>query len=112
MALGHMDERDRFYVGMAAVAVISVQSVDPVTGEKAPPDPPPSSVTIRFLNPDQTELANNTLADGVVDAGEADNGHYYHAFAVPTEEGRHYVEAETGGAKPGRTKFGFTVEPF
>jgi hypothetical protein len=108
----HSGATDRFYVGMAAEAVLFVQSVDPVTGEKAAPDPAPASVTIRFLNPDETELAEHTLAEGVVDAGEADNGHYYHAYSVPTEEGIHYVEAETGGVKPGRTKFTFTVEPF
>jgi hypothetical protein len=104
-----MDERDRFYVGMAAEAVIFVQSVDPVTGEKSTEDTDNlPSVTMRFKNPDGTLLEEKTLADGVVNAG----GGYYHAFAVPEEEGRHYVEAETGGAKPGRTKFGFTVEPF
>jgi len=98
---------DRFYVGMAAEAVLFVQSVHPVTGEKTEQDSLPS-VTIRFLNPDETVLAEKTLVDGVINAG----GGYYHASAVPTEEGIHYVEYETGGPKPGRDKGTFTVEPF
>lgn len=102
-----MAEHDRFYIGMAAEAVLFVQEVDPVSGVKTPkPDLP--TCTIRFLNPDGTELVEKTLADGVTNAG----GGYYHAFAVPTQEGLHYVEGETGGVKPGRVKFTFSVEPF
>jgi hypothetical protein len=92
---------------MAAEAVLFVQSVHPVTGEKTPQDALPS-VTIRFRNPDKSILAVRTLVDGVVNHG----GGYYYANAVPTKEGIHYLEFETGGAKPGRDKTTFTVEPF
>jgi|SRR5215207_3728253 len=96
-----------FWTGGAIRGLVRVQSLDPVSGGKTPEASLPS-VTIRFRNPDGTVLAVRTLSDGVVNAGDG----YYYATAVPTVEGLHTLEYETGGANPGRDKLQFNVEPF
>src|SRR5215217_8544278 len=99
-------EAEIYYEGGSARARFRVLSVDAVT-EARSPETSLSSVTIRFRNPDGTVLVTKTLADGVVNAGDG----YYYATAVPTQEGRHVVECDVGGAIPQRSKVGFTVEP-
>ncbi len=102
-----MADNDAFFTGMAARARMRVYTVDAVSLARTP-DPSATAVVIRFKNPDGTVLALRTLADGVVNAGSG----YYYGTAVPTVEGLHTVEFETGGANPGRDKVQFSVDPF
>lgn len=100
-------EAEVFWVGAAVRGRIRALAVDPVTEVESPQASLPS-VTIRFKHSDGTVLATRTLADGVVNAGDG----YYYGTATPTQEGLHVMEAETGGALPGRTKVSFSVEPW
>ena len=102
-----MLEPEIYYEGAAVRARVRVLGVDPITEARTPVDDL-LACTIRFRQPGGSVLAEHTLASGVQNAG---NG-YYWATAVPTMEGRHQAEFESGGALPARTKVSFTVEPF
>lgn len=98
-----MAHTDVWWTGKAIRARMRVLDVDPVT-EAETPNTNAAGAAIRFRSPNGTLLS----ASGVVNAG---NGYYYNT-AVPTTDGIHTVEFETGGANPGRDKQTFTVEAF